>query len=264
MPENNTFNRNIGYGNGEWIRESLTGNVSLINHRVVRVLNLPNSDPGFVDESLLDLTLRSDSPAYGMPLFQPIPFSSIGRKLQGKDAFLSLDGTQAEWALQSYRDAWLRNLVDMRLMSQAKKSINREEFAELLVTLYEVKTGKISAIAENPFTDTTNPVVVRAYQIGLAKGTSVNRFSPDLPVSRQDAAVMIQNVMLLIHGVDAGQVGTDPSFTDSQDISSYAVEAVRYVKHSGLMIGMGNNRFLPKGNVSREQAIRIIVNMYNH
>jgi hypothetical protein len=40
--------------------------------------NLPDSDPLFVDEGTLDLTLREDSPAYSIPGFNPIPFKQIG------------------------------------------------------------------------------------------------------------------------------------------------------------------------------------------
>ena len=40
--------------------------------------NLENSDPMFVDEDNLDLTLSPDSPAHDIPGFFDIPFQDIG------------------------------------------------------------------------------------------------------------------------------------------------------------------------------------------
>ena len=58
------------------------------------------------------------------------------------------------------------------------KPITREEFAELAVLLYEKVTDKSETVSPNPFTDTTNPQILKAYKLGITAGTSQTTFSP--------------------------------------------------------------------------------------
>ena len=59
------------------------------------------------------------------------------------------------------------------------KPITREEFASLAVVLYEKTTDKkASPASPNPFTDTNNPEILKAFQLGITKGTSATTFSP--------------------------------------------------------------------------------------
>ncbi|MCE1228359.1 MAG: right-handed parallel beta-helix repeat-containing protein [Firmicutes bacterium] len=72
-PQGCVFSRNFGYANDRWILDT----APMTWYREQKD-NVANQDPLFVDESHLDLTLRSDSPALAIPGFQPIPFRSIG------------------------------------------------------------------------------------------------------------------------------------------------------------------------------------------
>jgi hypothetical protein len=71
---NCVFSRNIAFSNTVFV----SGNDNcFMDYREI-TNNLPDSDPLFVDEGTLDLTLREDSPAYSIPGFNPIPFKQIG------------------------------------------------------------------------------------------------------------------------------------------------------------------------------------------
>ncbi len=73
-PQGSVFSRNIGTNDSIWImnKNNATSYFQEVAH------NLPDSDPLFVDEARLDLTLRTNSPAFTIPGFQDIPFRQIG------------------------------------------------------------------------------------------------------------------------------------------------------------------------------------------
>ncbi len=72
-PQGTVFSRNIGFANTVWIND-LTPTQWFQEAKN----NIQNEDPLFVNEAVLDLTLKSNSPALALPGFVPIPFKSIG------------------------------------------------------------------------------------------------------------------------------------------------------------------------------------------
>ena len=73
-PRGTVFSRNIGYSNAVWVSN---GDNATSYYREV-ANNLTNSNPLFLDEANLDLTLRTNSPAFTIPGFLDIPFRRIG------------------------------------------------------------------------------------------------------------------------------------------------------------------------------------------
>lgn len=73
-PEGCIFSRNIGYSNGTWMS---TGDNAFYYFKEI-TNNIGNTNLLFVDEANLDMTLQSNSPAYTIPGFEPIPFRQIG------------------------------------------------------------------------------------------------------------------------------------------------------------------------------------------
>jgi hypothetical protein len=76
FPEGSVFSRNVGFANQRW----MSGSASTYAVYAQIADNLQDVDPKFVDEAHLNLALQPDSPAYGLPGFQPIPFGDIGIK----------------------------------------------------------------------------------------------------------------------------------------------------------------------------------------
>jgi hypothetical protein len=73
-PEGDVFSRNIGFSNATWTGQS--DNAYFYFKEITN--NIVNADPLFVDEANLNLALRTNSPAYTIPGFQPISFAKIG------------------------------------------------------------------------------------------------------------------------------------------------------------------------------------------
>jgi len=73
-PRGTVFSRNIGWSNTVWVSNS--SNATSYYAEVAN--NITNSNPLFKDEAGLDLTLRTNSPAFTIPGFLDIPFRQIG------------------------------------------------------------------------------------------------------------------------------------------------------------------------------------------
>ena len=93
----------------------------------------------------------------------------------------------------------------------------------------------------------------------IISGVSADEFCPDKNILRQDAAVILDNVLLYL-----GYAMREPkavSFTDAHEISAYASEAVKLLVDCGIINGMDDGSFAPKGELTRAQAATLIVKL---
>jgi len=51
-------------------------------------------------------------------------------------------------------------------------------------------------------------------------------------------------------------------FVDNNQIAAWALTAVGQVQEAGIMSGVGNNRFDPQGEFTREQSIMTMLRLY--
>lgn len=103
----------------------------------------------------------------------------------------------SNWAKEELDKATEYGLIPDSLKgADMTKPITREEFAELVVKLYE-KTTLIAAVAAspNPFTDTKNPEILKAYQLGITTGTSKTTFAPKELTNREQVATMLSRAI---------------------------------------------------------------------
>jgi hypothetical protein len=154
------------------------------------------------------------------------------------------------------------------------KPITREEFCELAVLLYEKVTETTAAPApSNPFTDTTNSQILKAYALGITTGTSATTFSQQTLINREQCAAMLfRAIKAIAPNADYSVAGT-PDFPDQKAISSWAVDATKYMSMLGIIKGDDAGNFMPKatttaqtaagyGMATREAAILMTVRTY--
>ena len=90
---------------------------------------------------------------------------------------------------------------------------------------------------------------------GIINGDEKNYFNPNEHVTREDAAVMIYRTL----NTDIAD-NKICNFTDNDEISGYAKEAVGALYNKGIINGMGNGMFEPKSNSTRAQICVLIFN----
>ncbi|MDF2891182.1 MAG: hypothetical protein K0R80_1549 [Clostridia bacterium] len=181
----------------------------------------------------------------------------------------------SSWAEPELKKAEEAGLIPAILEgADLTRPITREEFCELSVLLYEKTTGKKAPTAvSNPFTDTDNPQILKAYQLGITSGTSATTFSPHILITREQCAAMLFRAMKAIKPDGDYNIAGVKDFPDQKYISNWAVDATKYMSKVGIITGDTKGNFMPKasttaqeaagyGKATREQAIALSLRTY--
>ncbi len=162
----------------------------------------------------------------------------------------------SSWATGELKKADDAGLIpDILKGADLTKPITREEFCELALLLYEKSTGKSPAPAyPNPFIDTKNPQVLKAFALGITTGTSATTFSPQVLINREQCATMLYRALRVIAPGGGYMIEGVKDFPDQKNISSYAVEATKYMSKLGIIKGDNNGNFMPKATTTAQDA----------
>lgn len=131
--------------------------------------------------------------------------------------------------------------------------ITRGEMAILIDNLmgYKIKsTEKFSDLGQSIYTDP----ILRASKAGIISGSN-GKIRPRDKITREEAAVMMCKAFQIAPG------SSSINFSDSQSISSWAKQYVSALVNKGYISGKNNNKFEPKGNITKAEAITIIDNI---
>ena len=132
----------------------------------------------------------------------------------------------------------------------------------MLVTILWRMQGEPAAAASG-FSDVSRGswyanAVDWAYETGIVKGVSANRFAPNAAITREQAAVILYRF--------APQLGSVPSsvadlsgFGDAETVSGYAREAMGWANGCGIISGFTDNTLQPRGTAKRAQIAKMIV-----
>lgn len=181
-------------------------------------------------------------------------WSGIGQSGYSNVATLGLQSSA--WAVPELKKAEELGLIPSVLSGKdLTKPITREEFCELAVLLYEKVTETAASPASpNPFTDTNNSQILKAYQLGITKGVSDTAFEPNTLINREQCAAMLYRAIRAIAPEVDYSVAGVKDFPDQKQISSWAVEATKYMSKIGIIKGDAGGNFMPKATTSAQQA----------
>ena len=138
--------------------------------------------------------------------------------------------------------------------------------AQIVQILYNLE-GEPKVSGKTPFTDLTNDwyqdAVLWAYQTGVVAGTSSTTFEPDLPVTREQIAVILMEYMTRVLKLERTWTPADLStFPDAGSVSDWAKDALADAVALGLISGASNGgqTYLePQGSATREQVATILM-----
>ena len=138
--------------------------------------------------------------------------------------------------------------------------------AQIVQILYNLE-GEPKVSGTTPFTDLTQnwykDAVLWAYQTGVVSGTSATTFAPDLPVTREQIAVILMEYMTRVLKLERTWTPADLSvFPDAGSVSGWAKDALADAVALGLISGASNGGVTylsPKGSATREQVATILM-----
>jgi hypothetical protein len=196
-------------------------------------------------------------------------YDEAGSLMKSKDYTVSTDDPQylnldhaSAWARAEIVNAKELGIAQEKILSDYGRSITREEFSEMAVRMYEKLSGKTAEIpSQNPFKDTHNPYIMKAYALGITDGVSRDQFMPNQNITREQIATMFYRA---IEAVDKSFVykSGNTNFEDRDQISSWAMDSVGFMNEKGIMKGVGENSINPKANTSRQEAIALALRAY--
>ncbi|WP_172200714.1 S-layer homology domain-containing protein [Saccharibacillus qingshengii] len=162
------------------------------------------------------------------------------------------------WAKPSFEHLRAYGLLEMYFKDNHARPVSRLQIAQLSLNLYKLATGALTEYGlPNLFTDTSSSNVKQAVKFGLMKGTSATTFSPEIGLTRQEAAVILMNVYRqsgLGNQTAAGANLQIPAFADAAKIASWAKSDVSEAVRLGFIQGTGKGDFGPREKLTAEQA----------
>jgi len=174
-------------------------------------------------------------------------------------------GNASQWATAELTKADDLELIPESLRgADLTEPITRAEFAAVSVNVYEALSGtKAIPAVNNPFTDTKDVEVLKAYNLGITTGTAADKFSPGVLLNREQAATMLTRVFKKV-ALAGWTIQTDSQFTlpytkpaafaDDAKISDWAKDSVYFMVANDIIKGTGNNMFSPRATTPAEEA----------
>jgi hypothetical protein len=197
----------------------------------------------------------------------------------GTSAFAAAGDTPSTWATAEVKRGIETGIVPERLQSKYQTAITREEFAELIVNAVFANNKQMYSAGglgeefywtaekvldrvtlEVEFEDAKQDHVKIAYILGSINGVSDTKFAPNNKITREEAAMMLINTSHISNGMNYAP-NSSLGYADFDTISDWAKPAVQGAWAVGYMKGEGN-KFNPKGNITREQAIATVMRLY--
>lgn len=161
----------------------------------------------------------------------------------------------------SWMDSYLNQVVEWGVMRgdlqgnlEPNRDITRAEFCTMINRAFGY-----TEVGPHPFTDVKSKDwyaddIAIAYNQGYLFGTSATTASPNDPLTREQAMVILgKNLMLQT------QPGEVLGFTDSRTFSDWAKGWIRAVAECGIISGYPDGTFRPRNNISRGETATILV-----
>lgn len=178
----------------------------------------------------------------------------------------SFDDMGGHWAEQSVIALASNNMIegtgDGKFSPDSQ--MTRAEFLKLIVSMFKLDNSKYSgAYSDISGDEWYADYIQTAKDIGLINPalTIGGKFRPNEPITREDAAVMLSTAAEL---KDISVSDKNREYSDSDEISLYAVNSVETVTGMGLINGFEDGTFKPKETMTRAQGAVMYLNLVNN
>jgi hypothetical protein len=176
----------------------------------------------------------------------------------------------SEWAIESVHTGEAFSLSTSELSANYQGTTTRAEFCRAAVNFLRKYGYDVDSVTPKVFADTADKDIGIAAVLGITSGTDTakNLFSPNSPLTREQAAGMLRNVMNVI-GAEVKPENIEwlgLEWSDAKDISNWAKEAISVICATGIMRGTSTTElvFSPKTPYTHEQSIIALINLWGY
>lgn len=133
-------------------------------------------------------------------------------------------------------------------------SVTREETIKMIVSaFFSLENGCEADFVDVPKNAWSYPYVAFAVKMGIANGKGGGYFGASENITREDMALMLFRCIK-----NRANYGTGAVPVDIDDVSDYALEAVKYMYTNGIIKGYADGSFAPKAYTTRAEAAVLI------
>ncbi len=160
----------------------------------------------------------------------------------------------SDWAKVNLDKAQEMGILSDNLRSDMKKEITREEFAELLVKIYEKKNWAHVHKKESTFSDCDSKWANAASELNLLKGYG-NRFYPDKKLKKYEGAIVYNRILNL-----KGDSKNKNRIKDISKLNDFAKESIENTVEEKIF-SLSKGKFYPEKTLTREEVICQLINI---
>lgn len=178
----------------------------------------------------------------------------------------AVDNISSNWAEEVIMKSIKYNLITDKVSSSFQSNITREEYCELMVILYEKLTRDFEDLQDyNPFKDTNNPKLIKAYNLGITSGIGTSEFGPKRDISREEAITLLSRTLKA--SKDKAYLYNENKsvlvkFWDQNNISNWALNDIEEMTIEGYIKGTNSGYLYPKYSITKEEALALVVRVY--
>ncbi|MBR5516124.1 MAG: S-layer homology domain-containing protein [Clostridia bacterium] len=192
-----------------------------------------------------------------------VPAFCITSTANGENPFTDVEKTAWYYdaVIYSYENGIFKGTNGEGTLFSPDRRMTRAEFT---TTLFRIAgANEEDYQGDLPFDDVPcdqwmSAPVKWAAENGIVSGDGKGRFNPNGNLNREQLAVILYNYATSLHDVSEFNESIFDSFADKEDVSSWAVSAVKWMSGIGLLTGTGNNNVSPKMTATRAQAAQIL------
>lgn len=152
-------------------------------------------------------------------------------------------------------------MVGNNVSFKPTSSLTREEFVQVLYNI----NGQPEVFIENKFHDVKEDwyknAVLWANDKSITVGLGSGIFGIGKDIIRQDLAVMLHRYAVLKDYDLSTTDGVIHQYADSENVSSYAEDAMNWAITQGIISGKGNARLDPLGTATRAECAAMIMRL---
>ncbi|MCR4718276.1 MAG: S-layer homology domain-containing protein, partial [Firmicutes bacterium] len=143
-------------------------------------------------------------------------------------------------------------------MFAPSNGLTREQMSTILVRTRKIDVGTQKSTFSDVAKDRWSyPYVSAVYESGLMVGESNEYFGAESQITRNQYAVVMKRLIDL-YGGKIAESPTIKDYADESSIPDWAIESVRYMKATGLMLGKTDNQFAGDEIITRAYACDVL------
>lgn len=174
--------------------------------------------------------------------------------------------TPSAWAMDEVSRAYEIDVAPYDLKDQLTydEDMTRTIFCYVLSSMLERCDSMPTDIDEDiSFLDTESKTIRKLATAGIISGYDDGTFRPENSITRQEAAVLLARTYEYLFDEPEEDEKEIYAYADNSEVGKWARMSVALMHDTGIMQGVGENKFSPKTTYTNEQSIATIMRLYD-